>query len=127
MSTALPEDDEVLAPRNAQSRVAAAPRRRSRAKTAAAPPVQTAAPPVQTVARFRVILEEDPGIPPTGLFISANGKPYMLMAGVEAQVPQEVLSILNDAVISVPIIDPQSQRVTGYRSRLRFPYRRIDR
>jgi len=107
MSTALPEDIES-APRNARSKIADAP------------------PPVQAVKRFKVILEEDPAIPPTGLFISANGKPYLLMAGVEAQVPQEVLSVLNDAVISVPIIDPQSQRVTGYRSRLRFPYRRID-
>jgi hypothetical protein len=107
MSTALPEDIEST-PRNARSKIADAP------------------PPVQAVKRFRIILEEDSAIPPTGLFISANGRPYLLMAGVEAQVPQEVLSVLNDAVISVPIIDPQSQRVTGYRSRLRFPYRRID-
>jgi hypothetical protein len=81
---------------------------------------------VQTAKRIKVILEEDSAIPPTGLFISANGKPYLLMAGVEASVPPEVVSILNDAVTSVPIIDPQSQRVTGYRQRLRFPYRRVD-
>ena len=81
---------------------------------------------VNVVKRFKIILEEDPGIPPVGLFIQPNCKPYMLMAGVEAMVPQEVLSVLNDAVISVPIVDPQTQRVTGYRSRLRFPYRRLD-
>jgi len=86
----------------------------------------SAPPPVQTARRFKIILEEDPGIPPVGLFICANGKTYMLMAGVEASVPREVVGVLDDAVISVPIIDPQSQRVTGYRSRLRFPYRRLD-
>ena len=83
-------------------------------------------PPVKTVTRFRIILEEDSAIPPVGLFIGANGKTYILMAGVEAQVPREVLSVLDDAVVSMPVVDPQSQRVTGYRSRLRFPYRRLD-
>jgi len=104
MSTMLPEDDEQLAPRNARSKISD----------------------VKTPARFTIVLEEDAGIPPTGLYISANGKPYLLMAGVEAQVPQEVISVLNDAVTSIPVIDPQTQRVTGYRERLRFPYRRIN-
>jgi hypothetical protein len=115
MSIALPEDNESI-PRNARSKISDAP---LSAKVDASSSVQT-------VKRFKVILEEDSAIPPTGLFISANGKPYLLMAGIEAQVPQEVISVLNDAVISVPVIDPQSQRVTGYRSRLRFPYRRVD-
>lgn len=106
MSTVLPEDNEPVS-RNARSKLVDPPA-------------------VKTVERVTIILEEDPGIPPTGLYISANGKPYLLMAGVEAQVPLEVISILNDAVTSVPIVDPTTQRVTGYRSRLRFPYRRID-
>ena len=106
MSTVLPEDNETIS-RNVKSKLSDTP------------------PPVKTPERFTIILEEDPGIPPTGLYISANGNPYLLMAGVEAQVPKEVLSVLDDAVTSVPIVDPQSQRVTGYRSRLRFPYRRI--
>jgi hypothetical protein len=108
MNTVLPEDDEPT-PRNARSKLS------------------DALPPVKTAARIKIVLEEDPGIPPTGLYISANGKPYLLMAGVEADVPPEVISVLNDAVTSVPVIDPQTQRVTGYRSRLRFAYRRIDR
>lgn len=108
MSTALPEDDEPTS-RNARSKLSNAE-----------------LPPVKTPVRFTIVLEEDPGIPPTGLYISANGRPYLLMAGVEAQVPKEVMSILDDAVTSVPVIDPQTQRVTGYRSRLRFPYRRLD-
>ena len=105
MSTVLPEDNEPVS-RNAKSKLSDPP-------------------PVKTVERITIILEEDSAIPPTGLYISANGKPYMLMPGMEAQVPPEVISVLNDAVTSVPIIDPQTQRVTGYRSRLRFPYRRI--
>jgi hypothetical protein len=108
MSTMLPEDTEELAPRNARSKLSDAP-----AST------------VKTPKRYRIVLEEDSAIPPTGLFISANGKPYLLMAGVEADVPKEVLSVLDDAVTSMPVIDPQTQRVTGYRSRLRFPYRRL--
>jgi hypothetical protein len=111
MSTVLPEDDEPM-PRNARSKL-------SDVRTDAPPPVKTA-------ARIKIVLEEDSAIPPTGLYISANGKPYLLMAGVEAEVPPEVISVLNDAVTSVPVIDPQTQRVTGYRSRLRFAYRRID-
>lgn len=107
MSTVLPEDNEP-SPRNARSKLSDAP------------------PPVKTPVRVRIVLEEDPGIPPTGLYISANGRPYLLMPGVEAEVPPEVISVLNDAVTSVPVIDPQTQRVNGYRSRLRFPYRRIN-
>lgn len=107
MNTVLPEDNEPVS-RNARSSLSSAPA------------------PIKIPARVKIVLEEDQGIPPTGLYISANGKPYLLMAGVEAQVPPEVVSVLNDAVISVPTIDPQTQRVTGYRSRLRFPYRRID-
>jgi hypothetical protein len=82
--------------------------------------------PPPPVKRVKIVLEEDVGIPPTGLYISANGRPYLLMAGVEAVVPPEVVSVLNDAITSVPTIDPQTKRVVGYRSRLRFPYRRID-
>ena len=108
MSVSLPEDNEEPTPRNVRSKLSDAPAQ------------------VKVAPRFRIILEEDAAIPPTGLFISANGRPYLLMAGVEAEVPQEVLSVLNDAVVSVPTIDPQSQRVTGYRERLRFPYRRIN-
>jgi hypothetical protein len=123
MSVALPEDTEPV-PLNARSKISDAP---PAVKIDTPPPVIVDTPPaVKIPARVKVVLEEDAAIPPTGLFISANGRPYLLMPGVEVQVPQEVLSVLNDAVTSMPVIDPQTQRVTGYRSRLRFPYRRID-
>jgi hypothetical protein len=124
MSVVLPEDTEPV-PLNARSKLSDAP---PAAKIDTPPPVNVVETPpvVKTPARATVVLEEDTAIPPTGLFISANGRPYLLMPGVEAQVPQEVVSVLNDAVTSMPVIDPQTQRVTGYRSRLRFPYRRIN-
>jgi hypothetical protein len=115
MNTVLPEDNESI-PRNARSKL-----------SDVSSPVNGDMPAlVKAPVRATIVLEEDAAIPPTGLFISANGRPYLLMAGVEAQVPPEVISVLKDAVTSMPVIDPQTQRVTGYRSRLRFPYRQID-
>lgn len=77
--------------------------------------------------RVRIILEENDNIPPTGQFIGVNGRGYMLKPGVEAVVPKEILSVLNDAVQEVPDIDPSTQQVVGYRKKLRFPYRVIER
>ena len=112
----LEDDDDAVAPRNARSKISDSP-----------PPVKVdERPPVKTVSRVKIVLEEDVGIPPTGLYISANGRPYLLMPGIEVEVPPEVISVLNDAVTSIPVINPQTQRVDGYRSRLRFPYRRVD-
>lgn len=75
--------------------------------------------------RVRIVLEENENIPPTGQFISANGRAFMLRPGEEADVPLAVINILNDAVQSVPTIDPATQQVIGYRKKLRFPYRLV--
>jgi hypothetical protein len=48
-----------------------------------------------------------------------------LRSGEEADVPVELLSLLNDAVQDVAIIDPLTSQVLGYKSRLRYPYRII--
>lgn len=48
-----------------------------------------------------------------------------LRSGEEADVPVELLNLLNDAVQDVPIIDPLTSQVLGYKSRLRYPYRII--
>lgn len=48
-----------------------------------------------------------------------------LRSGEEADVPVELLSLLNDAVQDVPIVDPITSQVLGYKSRLRYPYRII--
>lgn len=73
--------------------------------------------------RVRIILEENDNIPPTGQFFGVQGIGYMLKPGIEALVPRSIISILDTAVMATPIINPETQQVTGFRDRLRFPYR----
>lgn len=79
------------------------------------------------VKRVRIILEENDEIPPTGQFFGVNGKSYILRPGEEADVPPELISVLNDAITSTPVIDPSTNQVVSYRPKLRFPYRIISR
>ncbi len=72
--------------------------------------------------RVRIVLEENDQIGPSGQFFGADGRGYMLRPGEEADVPESILNILDTAVMSVPVKDG-SDTVTGYRDRLRFPYR----
>lgn len=46
-----------------------------------------------------------------------------LRPGEEADVPVEMLALLNDAVTDAPIIDPITSQVLGYKQKLRYPYR----
>jgi len=73
--------------------------------------------------RVKILLEENDNIPPTGQFIGVQGRGYMLMPGCVAEVPIGVINVLNDAIMSTPEIDPNTQQVIGYRDKLRFPYR----
>lgn len=73
--------------------------------------------------RVWLMLEDNDNIPPTGQFFGHNGVGFMLKAGVAAEVPVEILNILNDAVYDAPQVDPQTRQIVGYRPRLRFPYR----
>ena len=74
--------------------------------------------------RVRIVLEENEHIPPTGLFVGDNGVGYMLRPGEEVAVPPGVLEILNNAVTSVPVVDPQTLEVIDYRSKKMYPYSR---
>lgn len=76
-------------------------------------------------ARVKIILDENPDIPPTGLFIGHNGTSYVIRPGEEVEVPSHILSILDTAVISVPQTDPQTMQVVAYRDRPKYPYRRV--
>lgn len=80
------------------------------------------APPAVAEKRIKIILEENDNIPPTGQFFGVQGKGYILRPGEVADVPMSIIGILNTAVQSVPILD-EGKRVTGYRDKLRFPYR----
>lgn len=84
----------------------------------------------QTIANMkrktlRVILEEAEEIPPIGLYVGVNGKGFLIKPGVEVDLPMEVIGVLNNAVQSSPIVDPETQQVTGWRERMRYPYRLV--
>lgn len=72
--------------------------------------------------RVRIILEENEHIPPTGQFVGVNGASYLIMPGVPVDVPESVLDVLDNAIMSIPVKDGNDS-VIGYRDRLRFPYR----
>lgn len=71
----------------------------------------------------KIILEENPTIPPTGLFLAVNGEAFMIQTGVEVVIPRRLKDVLDCAVEASPIIDPQTQQVVGWRDRLRYSYR----
>jgi len=73
----------------------------------------------------RVILNEDDAIPPTGLFVGFNGRGYLIQPNQEVDLPLGVLEILDNAIHSVPKIDPLSRRVVDYASRPRFTYQTV--
>jgi hypothetical protein len=73
-----------------------------------------------------IILEDNENIPPTGQFISHNGRTWMLRSGEPAAVPLALVRILDDAVMDAPQVDPVTKQIVGYRKKLRFPYRIIN-
>ncbi len=83
-------------------------------------------PPVGLPQTIKIILEENESIPPTGLFLSHNGKPYIIQTGVEVEIPLYLKEILDNAVTAVPVVDAATKQVLGYRERLRYSYRVIN-
>jgi hypothetical protein len=75
--------------------------------------------------RVKIVLADNDDMPPTGLFIGLNGVGYLLKPNLPAVVPLGLVGILDTAVAAAPIVDPLTQQITGFRDRLRFPYRVI--
>lgn len=73
----------------------------------------------------KIVLEEQDDIPPTGLFVSHNGRGYQISAGVEVDVPDFILDVLKDAKMSAPIVDSKTRKVVGYRDRMKYPFRQV--
>lgn len=95
------------------------------AAKASAPPRKKSAPKQTRPETKRILLEENDDIPPTGLYIAHNGRGYMIQAGIEVDVPTHLLEILDNAIMSQPRIDPNTSRIVGYRTKMRYPYRVI--
>ena len=74
----------------------------------------------------RIVLEETDNMAPTGQTFALNGKAYLIRPGEPVDVPVGILEVIDNAVMSVPIHDPQTLKVIGYRNRHRFPYRRLN-
>lgn len=80
-------------------------------------------PPKKRKGYTKIYLERGEDIPPTGVPVSLNGRAYLIQAGVEVEVPTELLEVLDQAEMSEPEIDPTFNQVVGYRPRKRYPYR----
>jgi hypothetical protein len=75
--------------------------------------------------RMWIQLEENPDIPPTGLPIGVNGEVIIIMPSQPVHVPRKYIDVLDNAVVSVPMREPGTDRVIGHRDRRRFPYQRV--
>ena len=71
--------------------------------------------------RVDIILHDSDRIPPGGQFIGINGLSFMLLPGVRANVPVELLSVLDDAVMTEPVLNDRLQ-VDGHRDVPRLTY-----
>lgn len=71
--------------------------------------------------RALITLHDNDRIPPGGQFIGINGLSFMLLPGVEAEVPVELMNVLNDAVMTEPVLNERLQ-VDGHRNVPRLTY-----
>lgn len=75
---------------------------------------------------YWIQLEPNDDIPPTGQFVSHNGRGYLIRTGEPVRIPWFIKGILDDAVQNLPIVDPNTRQIAGHRERRRFDYRLVD-
>jgi hypothetical protein len=71
----------------------------------------------------RIIIEPHDSIPPCGLSIGLNGRQWLVKPGRAVDVPPGILEVLDNAIYSAPVIDPDTLKVVDYTDRLRYTYR----
>lgn len=72
---------------------------------------------------YRVVMDDVDGYPPGGQFFGINGRAWMLQGGRTYVIPEALKTVLDQALESVAVLNPDTRRIEGYRNRLRFPYR----
>jgi hypothetical protein len=93
-------------------------------KSKGEPTFEAAAPAKNYDEKHWIVLDDSDNIPPTGQPIGINGKFWILKPGIPAQVPLNILEVLDHAVTLVPQKNPQTNQIVGWRKRLRYPYHR---
>lgn len=113
---ALPEDTTPVLKKAKADDKPAAPRRGRQAETTGSG---------LSGKRAIITLHDSERIPPGGQFIGLNGVGYLLLPGVEANVPVELMNVLNDAVMTEPVLNDRLQ-IDGFRQvpRLTFTFHR---
>lgn len=59
---------------------------------------------------------------PKKIFVSPNGRDFLIERGKDVEVPASVLGVLDDAVLGVPERDPNDENRVVMVDRKRFPY-----
>lgn len=72
-------------------------------------------------AYVRIKLAHNKDIPPSGLYLGHNGTGYLLKPGLEADVPEFLLDVLDNAVTKRPITNASGQ-IEGWEDQPRFMY-----
>lgn len=73
--------------------------------------------------RVKIIIEENDDIPPTGLPLGHNGDQVYVVPGEVVNIPRKFLEILDNAIVSVSMTDPNTKQVIGTRDKRKYPYR----
>lgn len=72
---------------------------------------------------YKILMEDSEAIPPAGQFFALNGRNWYLKGGHTYVVPLGLKVVLDNAVESYAVQNPDTKQVVGYRDKLRFPYR----